>query len=612
MHNRVLRRAAGAAIAVLLLSAVAVFADIVPADGDPVTPGNQTFIDLGQAHGGQVITRSVDFYLTCDSASIRHVARGTTIQLDLGGATAEADGQISATSTTIGPVPDDWTLDGQGCPSPAPTLKSNAPAVVTMTMPTIPADNYIFTVFWTRSPSTNITKLSTISFQVDVVPNTPPHLTLPADQTAEATGPAGAVVTFAATATDAEDAPPPTPTCAPASGSTFPLGETTVSCSVTDSGGLSDSGSFHVTVVDTTAPTLVGLPADQTLRTNDPSGTTLTYTSPTATDAVDPSPGVVCLPASGSSIPVGATTVTCTATDVAGNPSSDTFDVNVVLNSAPHLILPADQTAEATGPSGAAVTFTASATDADDATAPTPTCAPASGSTFPLGTTTVTCSVTDSEGLSDSGSFHVTVVDTTAPTLVGLPADITLTTGNPAGATLTYAMPGANDLVDPSPTVVCAPASGSTIPVGTTTVTCTATDAAGNSTSGTFTATVTLSSSTTWSTLWGEPVPSNGDPFVVNGSRSIPVKVEIFADGVEQTSGGGVLSVVGCNGGTPLEMALSWENGRWTGKLDTSSLAGPGCYRVTASLDGNVAGSFRLDLRGGVPVSTPKGSKAKP
>ena len=611
MHNRVLRRAAGAAIAILLLTAVAVFADNVPADGDLATAGNQSLVPLGTALTGEVITRPVDFTLACDPASIRHVARNTTIAVDPGPTTAELDGEITATGTTIGPVPTTWPLDGTGCPSPAPTLASNGPALVTMKMPTT-AGNYTFTVMWTRNPSTNITRFSTVSFTVVVILNTPPEITVPGNQTAEATSAAGAVVSFTASAIDAEDTPPPTPTCSPASGSTFPLGDTTVTCTVTDRVGLSDSGTFHVNVVDTTAPTLAGMPADRTIRTNSPSGATLTYTSPTATDAVDASPTVVCTPPSGSTIPVGPTTVTCTATDDALNHSTASFQANVVLNTAPHVNVPADKTAEATSPTGAVVTFSATATDAEDATAPVPTCAPASGSTFPLGTTTVNCTATDSEGLSDSGSFHVTVVDTTAPSLVGVPADITLTTNNPAGATLTYATPGANDAVDPSPAVGCNPASGSTIPLGTTTVTCTATDASGNHRSATFSATVTLVSSVTWTAVWGEPIGLVGDAFVVNGSRSIPVKVEMFANGVEQTQGHGALSIVACDGGAAVEVALTSDGGRWNGKLDTSQLAGAGCYRVTATLDGNAAGSFRLDLRGADPVSTPKGNKTKP
>ena len=46
-------------------------------------------------------------------------------------------------------------------------------------------------------------------------------------------------------------------------------------------------------------------------------------------------------------------------------------------------------------------------------------------------------------------------------------------------------------------------------------------------------------------------------------------------------------------------------------QLDTGSLGGPGCYRVTASLDGNVAGSFRLDLRGSDPHRPPTRRRAR-
>jgi hypothetical protein len=82
-----------------------------------------------------------------------------------------------------------------------------------------------------------------------------PALTLPDYFEEEATGPAGAVVTYVATATDDVD-PAPTLTCDPVSGSTFPLGETTVSCTATDASDNSSEGSFVVSVVDTTAPTV--------------------------------------------------------------------------------------------------------------------------------------------------------------------------------------------------------------------------------------------------------------------------------------------------------------------------------------------------------------------
>ena len=89
----------------------------------------------------------------------------------------------------------------------------------------------------------------------------PPTLTLPPDQTVEATGPGGATVTYAVVARDAQGRTL-TPSCSPAPGSVFPFGTTTVNCSVTDSGGRSATGSFTVTVQDTTPPSLT-LPPDQ-------------------------------------------------------------------------------------------------------------------------------------------------------------------------------------------------------------------------------------------------------------------------------------------------------------------------------------------------------------
>jgi hypothetical protein len=58
--------------------------------------------------------------------------------------------------------------------------------------------------------------------------------------------------------------------------------------------------------------------------------------------------------------------------------------------------------------SGAVVTFSATAEDLVDGVVPV-TCAPASGATFPVGTTTVACTVSDTRGNTTTGSFTVTV-----------------------------------------------------------------------------------------------------------------------------------------------------------------------------------------------------------
>ena len=83
---------------------------------------------------------------------------------------------------------------------------------------------------------------------------TPPVVTVD-DKTVEATSPAGAVIAYPATAADNVDGPL-APTCAPPSGSTFPLGDTTVTCTATDAAGNPGSDTATMRVVDTTPPTV--------------------------------------------------------------------------------------------------------------------------------------------------------------------------------------------------------------------------------------------------------------------------------------------------------------------------------------------------------------------
>ena len=79
---------------------------------------------------------------------------------------------------------------------------------------------------------------------------TEPTLDLPEDMTLEATGPTGAVANFAPTASDLVDGSAPG-TCCPASGGTFPVGETTVDCSAEDGAGNGATGGFEVGVTQT-------------------------------------------------------------------------------------------------------------------------------------------------------------------------------------------------------------------------------------------------------------------------------------------------------------------------------------------------------------------------
>jgi hypothetical protein len=264
-----------------------------------------------------------------------------------------------------------------------------------------------------------------------------------------------------------------------------------VSCTAQDaSGNKSAAQSFNVTVQDTTPPVLT-VPADITAEATSASGAKVTFTA-TATDAVDPSPTVTCTPASGSTFIIGTTPVSCTAEDAAGNQSdAQSFNVTVKDTTPPAITVPQPITAEATSAAGAKVTYTASATDVVDG-AVTPSCSPASGSTFALGVTEVSCTAVDAAGNSATKKFDVTVKDTTAPTLT-VPGDMSAAATSAAGAVVTYTAT-ATDLVDPSPTVTCTPASGSTFGLGATQVKCTARDAAGNTSAAkAFTVTVAFS-----------------------------------------------------------------------------------------------------------------------
>jgi uncharacterized repeat protein (TIGR03803 family) len=87
-------------------------------------------------------------------------------------------------------------------------------------------------------------------------------------------------------------------------------------------------------------------------------------------------------------------------------------------------------------------------------------------------------------GSSKGTVFKLTGADTEPPVL-SVPGSITVNATSPAGAVVIFSVT-ATDNIDPNPLVACSFASGSTFPIGTTHVTCTATDASGNAASSGF------------------------------------------------------------------------------------------------------------------------------
>jgi CSLREA domain-containing protein len=199
-----------------------------------------------------------------------------------------------------------------------------------------------------------------------------------------------------------------TVSCSPPSGSTFPKGSTMVTCSAT----AGSSCPFTVTVNDTQPPTIT-CPANLTQST-DPGQCTavVTFSNPTVNDNC---PGVgspVCAPPSGSTFPLGTTTVTCTVSDASGNPASCNFTVTVT----PRITCPGDinvaTAASCPIQTSAPVSFTVTASNCPGVTL---LCKDqngvvvTSGQPFPAGTTTVTCTATDAFGDTASCSFNVNV-----------------------------------------------------------------------------------------------------------------------------------------------------------------------------------------------------------
>ena len=290
-------------------------------------------------------------------------------------------------------------------------------------------------------------------------------------------------------------------------GNFFPTGTTTLTYTATDGAGNTTTATQTVTVRENPAiPPTVNAPADLSFNTGPGASSCGVFVSDavlgTAT-ASDNCAGVTVtrtgVPA-GNTFPVGVTTVTYTATDRAGNTAFDTQTVTVVDNTPPVVTAPAAVTLF-TGPGATSCGVTVSNLDATLGTATATDNCPGvgavvrsgvpSGNVFPVGTTTLTYTVTDAHGnTSVPVTQVVTVVDNTAP-VISCPVDIVLEPSCPSGAIATYTTPTATDnCAVQSVNRTAGLASGSVFPIGTTTVTHVATDIHGNTASCSFTVTV--------------------------------------------------------------------------------------------------------------------------
>ncbi|MBK6997281.1 MAG: HYR domain-containing protein [Lewinellaceae bacterium] len=303
----------------------------------------------------------------------------------------------------------------------------------------------------------------------------------------------GAVVTYAATsATDNCGLSSLTRTTGLASGSFFPVGATVNTFRATDANGLTATCSFTVTVDDNQIPNITCSTNIITSASLNMCGAVVTYAATSATDNC----GISSLTrttglASGSFFPVGATVNTFRATDANGLTATCSFTVTVNDTQPPSLTCPPNAVYENDpGLCGATKTYPLpiALDNCSISGPPVLISGLASGSFFPVGTTTNTWRVADLSNTTATCSFTIKVNDVEKPKITCKPD---ILRGNDFG----YCQAKIQNLGQPVFSDNCAISGLSnnapiTFPVGSTTVLWIISDHSGNTNSCTQNVTI--------------------------------------------------------------------------------------------------------------------------
>ena len=290
----------------------------------------------------------------------------------------------------------------------------------------VPGDFYavgITTVTYTAMDAEG--NMSASSFTITISDDEDPTIAdMPGNQSANNdTGNCSAVVTWTEPTAD-DNCGIASLTSTHDSGDTFAVGTTTVTYTATDVNGNSITDTFDVTVTDNENPTAIAQDVTLTLDASGAASTTAAAVNNGSSDNCS----IATTTLSQTDFDcthLGTNTVTLTVTDIHSNQSTATATITVQDNQAPVITQMADISANNDANNcSAVVTWTDPAVTDNCTYTLTPDIV--SGATFDVGVTTVTYSVTDAGGNTDSMSFDVTVTDTQAPTISGMPAtDIT-------------------------------------------------------------------------------------------------------------------------------------------------------------------------------------------
>jgi len=406
---------------------------------------------------------------------------------------------------------------------------------VTVTRSGVPAGNVfpVGTTFITYTATDGSGNTATATQQVIVTDDTPPTITAPpavnASTVAGATS-CGTVVGDAALgvamASDNCGSATVTRSGVPA-GNLFPVGTTVVTYTADDGHGNTATATQAVTVIDNTPPAITACATAQSVFAD----ASCQAAVPDFTGGVTASDncGAVTVtqsPAAGTPVGTGATSITLTVKDAAGNNSTCATSFTVIDNTPPSITAPSNVSAY----TGAAATTcgvvisesalgAATASDACSAVTITRSGVPA-GNFFNVGTTTITYIARDASGNTATATQQVTVIDNTPP-VIACPAN-TSVAGNIAGSCAAAVNPGTVTATDncAGMSVAGVRSDGQPLnasyPLGTTTITWKATDMAGNQ--STCQQTVTVTNPAPVATITG---PATGALYAVNTPVSL-------------------------------------------------------------------------------------------
>ena len=425
----------------------------------------------------------------------------------------------------------------------------------------------------------------------------------PADVIVPAAGVGGAIVNFPDPAVTDNASAAPTVVCIPASGALFPIGTTPVTCRATDGSGNFAEVSFDVVVQDTIPPDISNIPIDIVQEATASGGAIVTYNLPDATDNASATVTIDCQPPTGSIFPVGMTTVTCTATDESGNSAQAFFEVIVQDTTAPVVTLNgANPITLSAGTAyvepGATATDNVGVVGAVNISGAVNIGVP--------GAYTITYTAMDAAGNSSSIDRTVNIVDDMPPVVTVPAGDVFVLIQNAAGAVFDYSADvSVFDAIDPSPTLSCIPASGSVFAPGDTTVTCTGTDASGNSSTEAFIVTVGYGG--------GVGIKPNKRRVKAGSSNQLTwAWQDESGNNIDSSGDMQLLSIVDCNDGTViLDVAgdpgssgfriksdLAWEfNWQSDDAAGNPLPKGQYCASVTSDLTGQMLSSPVITLR---------------